>query len=50
MAGLLKELEKRIEDRIQARMGPLAMKMDEMIKLLRQIEEHLGAIRKNMEG
>ncbi|MFB0543217.1 MAG: hypothetical protein ACETVR_00400 [Candidatus Bathyarchaeia archaeon] len=40
MSSVLKKLEERMEKKMEERMGPLASKMDEMIKILRQIEEN----------
>jgi len=40
LSGLLKNLEEKLTKKIEERMGPLAAKMDEMIKVLKQIEEN----------
>ena len=40
MSNLLKKLEKRIESKIQEKIGILEPKLDEMINLLRKIEEN----------
>ena len=40
MAGVLKKLEERMEQKMDERMGPMATKMEEMIKVLKKIEEN----------
>lgn len=40
MSSLIDKIERNIEKKVQERMGPLAEKMDEMIQLLRKIEEN----------
>lgn len=40
MTTLLKTLEQRIESKVQERMGVLEPKLDEMIRILRKIEEN----------
>lgn len=40
VSSLLKGLEKKIEAKVQEKMVPIALKLDEMITILRQIEKH----------
>ena len=40
MSGLLKNLEKKIEEKVQERVAVLEPKLDEMIRLLKKIEEN----------
>lgn len=40
MAGIIEKLEKRIEDRIKQQIGTLEPKLDEMVKILKKIEEN----------
>jgi hypothetical protein len=40
MSKLLESLERRIQEKVQERLGVLEPKLDEMIRLLRQIEEN----------
>lgn len=40
MSNLLKKLEKRIESKVQERIGVLEPKLNEMIRLLKKIEEN----------
>jgi len=40
MAGVLDKLEERLMKKVEERMGPMLPKLDEMIKVLKQIEEN----------
>ena len=40
MSGLLKKLEKRMETKVQEQIGVLKPRLDEMIRLLKQIEKN----------
>jgi len=40
MSSLLKGLEAKIEKQVAKRMTPIALKLDEMIKILKQIEKN----------
>ena len=44
MSNVLKKLEERIEKKMEERIGPLASKMEEMIKILRKIEENTRGV------
>lgn len=40
MSGLLDKLERKIEDKVRERLETIEPKLDEMIRLLRKIEEN----------